>query len=161
MIATNITDITSRSTSEKRMGGTVANTVLPFQRHRRVSPYLRLAEELGYAKEKTARDNVGRPYLQVAITNRVLLEAGQSEKVGELMAVIEASLMGQPEPLEEARYKAGCADVAEDRAEIEFIKNAGDTELDAWIKKLADELYQGEKLLTALITERDKRRGEK
>ncbi len=162
-MATAINSTMSRavSSSERSMSATVPTRMLPFQRRRPRSPYVRLAEELGYAREKTARDNVARPYLQVAITNRVLLEAGLSSKVGELMAVVEASMMGEPLPLKEAIDRHNLCDAAEDLAQAEFIKNAGDVELEAWIKKLATDLYNGETLLKCLITERDKRRAAK
>lgn len=140
------------------MADMVRSRTLPFQRHRTRSPFVRLAEELGYAKEKTARDNVARPYLQVAITNRVLLDAGLSTKVGELMGVITASLMGEPVPLTEAINAHNRCDASEDLAQAEFLKNAGDAELEAWIKKLADDLFNGEKLLQSMIVERDARR---
>ena len=158
MIATSET----LASSMKRMGAKVSHPALPFQRRARVSPYHRLAQELGYAREKTARDNVGRPYLQVAITNRVLIEAGLTEKVGELMACVEASVMGDSVPnLHEAIYKAGCADAEEDRYEADFIHNAGPVELEAWIKKVAHEIHNQEVLLAALIRERDARKAGK
>ena len=152
-----ITSAESKSLSAASMRETVPTPVLPFKRHRHVSPYERLGEELGI-KTKTARDNVARPYLQVAITNRVLIEAGQSEKVVELMAVIDASLLTQTPPLVDAINDHNRCDATEDVAQAEFIKNAGDAELEAWIKKLAADLHAGETLLRCLITERDNRR---
>lgn len=163
------TSAQSASFSTGSMPETVQTPVLPFHRQRppspsfqpsarRASPYDRLAQELGYARAKTARDNVAVAYKRVALTNRVLIEAGMQAKVGELMAVIEASLMGETPPLEEAIHAAQCADAEEDKYEAEFIYRAGDHELEGWIKKLAAEVHSAEVLLKALITERDARR---
>ena len=159
MIAPSRTTVST--TVGDRMAPTVPRAVLPFQRHRADSPYHRLADELGYARAKTARDNVAVAYRRVAITNRVLLEAGQSEKVGELMAVVDASLMGEAPPLADAIHAHNHHDATEDVAQAEFIKHAGDAELEAWIKKLASDIHNAEVLLKCLITERDTRRAER
>jgi len=141
------------------MRAKIGGRVLPIQRRERLSPYVRLAQELGYSKEKTARDNVARPYIQAAITNRVLLEAGWTEKVGELNGIVTASLMGENIPaVAEAIYRAACADADEDRVEAEFIHRSGDAELESWIKKLAADIHNSEVLLAALIRERDGRK---
>lgn len=94
---------------------------IPFQRKCRGLPFLRLAQELGYAKEKTARDQLARPYLQVAKTNLVLLQAGCTEKIAELMAVVDASLTGElPTTLDDALHEAEIADCLEQVADESF-----------------------------------------
>lgn len=144
-----------------RMDAKVSHPVLPFHRHRRGSPYVRLAAELGYAKEKTARDNVARPYLQVAITNRVLIEAGLTEKVGELMACVDASMMGEDVPhWTECQYLHDKSDATEDQAQAEWIHNTSTDALKGYIGKLRSDLWNAERLLTALVRELDRREGE-
>lgn len=149
----------AESTERERMGTTVGGRALAFTRHRAGSPYVRLAQELGVAKEKTARDQLPWLYRRVAIANRVLLEAGMSEKVGEMMAVVEASLMGEVPPLADAINSHNRLDAVEDVCQAEFIRNAGDDELRAWIKKLAADVRAAEVLLSALCRERDARKG--
>jgi len=140
------------------MGETVRSRTLDFQRHRQPSPYRRLAEEWGLAREKTARDQLSHAYRRVAIANRVLLEAGQSEKVGELMAVIEASLMGEPQEPDEAQHIADLKDAMEDVAQVEWIKTHSNAALEAYIKSLASDILCAEKLLAALIAEKQRRK---
>lgn len=156
---TAITTSTDTQTHSLRlMGATVGAAPTPSQRRRAPSPYPRLANELGFAKAKTARDNVAVAYRRVAITNRVLREAGLDAKVGELMAVITASLAGDPPPLEDAIHRAQRADATEDCYEADFIRRSGDAELEAWITHLAGELHLGEVLLAALVREREARK---
>ena len=115
-----MTTVSARESSG-RMGHTMASRGLRFQRHRPVSPFLRLAQELGYAKPKTARDNLRKPYRQVAISNRVLLDAGKPELVNDLMREIDASF-GPPvvPPLLEAMHAEMLADSLEDLSQEEF-----------------------------------------
>lgn len=153
-----IANVDTAQSRTRRMGANLSPTVLPFQRRERVSPYERLAQELGYTKTKTARDNVGRPYLQVAITNRVLIEAGLTEKVGELMAVVDASMLTEVPHWSEAIHTHNASDAHEDVAQAEWIKHTSDEALDAYIKKLAGDLRVGEVLLAALVREQDERR---
>lgn len=148
----------SGEVSRVSMRAKMPTRVLPFKRHFTGLPYQRLAQELGYARVKTARDTVARPYHQVAITNRVLIESGHPEKACELMAVVDASMLPEVPDLGEAIHRHNKADALEDVEQSEFIRTAGDAELAGWITKLATDLRHGETLLAALVRERDERK---
>lgn len=142
------------------MAPNVGLPYLPITRQPGALPFVRLAQELGYAKEKTARDQLSRPYLQVAKTNEVLRASGHEAKAVELMTVVDASMQGALPCLADAVNAHNSADATEDVAQADFIKTSGDEQLEAWIKRLASDLKNGERLLACLVAERQKRRGE-
>lgn len=118
---TQITTTTAKDASRTRMGAKIGSGVLSFQRHRQPLPFLRIAQELGYAKEKTARDRLSRPYLQVAKTNLCLRASGHTDKLAELMAVVDASLTDTlPISLYDALHDAEMADCQEQIADESF-----------------------------------------
>lgn len=129
-----------------------------FQRPPRPSPYVRLAQKLGYAKPKTARDNLARPYHQVATTNAVLRSFGLDAKVCELMVEVDASMLGPIPDYRESIHDHNTRDAGEDIAQADFLRNAGDVELETWIKRLAGSIRADELLLAGLVRERDHRR---
>lgn len=151
----------SGEVSRVSMRASMPTPVLPFKRHQSGSPYELLAQALGYAKAKTARDTVSRPYRQVAITNRVLIQAGRAEKALELMAEVDASLLTDVPPFEECLHLHNKADAVEDVAEADFLRGRGDAELREWVRKLAAEGNAITTMLAACVGELARRESER
>jgi hypothetical protein len=143
------------------MGQTVPTPVLPFKSKTRLDAFARLGQRWG-CKRETAQDRVYGErgiYQMVADANEAFLEDGLSERVAFLMAPVDASMMGEGVPqLHDAIHAHNTLDALEDVAQAMFIHNAGDVELGEWIRKLATDLQHGEKLLAALVRERDGRK---
>jgi hypothetical protein len=151
---------TSTSSNESRMESKIGTRVLPFKKATVSSACFRLHQLHGESPVTWENRMSGEvsDYKQVARMNRTLIEFGLTEKVAELMAVIDASLMGQVPSFEDAMYHHNLSDALEDYRQAEFIHDASDANLDAYIKKLAIHAHHTEQLMAALLQERETRR---
>lgn len=130
---------------------------------RRPSPYDELGREWG-CKGDTAKDQVYGErgiYKRVAQANAVFLRHGLSERVMMLMAPIDASLFTELPDLEECIYRHNKRDAQEDVQEAEFIRTRSDAALAGWVKELAADIKDAERLLAALVREQDERKAAK
>ena len=145
------------------MALTVQRGLRGVQSLRRLGAFQRLGMKWG-CKPETAKDQVYGErgiYQKVADANEVFLADGLAERVAMLMAVVDASMLTEVPHYTEAIHPHNAHDATEDVAQAEFVKNAGDAELDGWIKKLAGDLRAGEVLLASLVRERDARKAAK
>lgn len=127
---------------------------------RHPSAWVRLGRTWGM-KPETAKDRVYGErgiYQMVAEANREFIADGYGDRVAFLMAPIDASLMGQIPDRAEAEHVHNVRDAAEDVNQAEWMATHSDAALEAYIKSLASDIHCAEKLLAALITERDNRR---
>jgi hypothetical protein len=154
---------TSTSNDVSRMDRNVATRVLPFKKATVVSACFRLHQLHGESPTTWENRMSGEvsDYKQVARMNRTLIDFGLTEKVAELMAVIDASLMGHVPSFEDAMYHHNLSDALEDYRQAEFIHDASDANLDAYIKKLAIHAHHTEQLMAALVAERETRKAGK
>ena len=149
--------------SRASMRANVSPRVLPFKSRTGLSAFQRLGLRWG-CKADTAKDRIYGErgvYQMVADANEAFLQDGLPERVAFLMAPVDASLLTEVPNLTEAIYRHNRADAVEDCAQAEFIGNAGDTELDEWIRKLAQEAYAIDALKAALVKERELRKAGK
>jgi hypothetical protein len=154
---------TSTSNDVSRMDRNVATRVLPFKKATVASVAFRLHQLHGESPTTWENRMSGEvsDYKQVARMNRTLIDFGLTEKVAELMAVIDASLMGQVPSFEDAIYHHNVSDALEDYRQAEFVHDASDANLDAYIKKLAIHAHHTEQLMAALVAERETRKAGK
>lgn len=97
--------------------------------------------------------------LETATILEVLIRRGDTQDAAAFEAPVAAAMMGESLPsFADAINHHNSYDAFEDVAQAQFIKNAGDVELDGWIKKLAGDLHHGEVLLACLNAERERRR---
>jgi hypothetical protein len=114
---------TSTSSNESRMESKIGTRVLPFKKATVSSACFRLHQLHGESPVTWENRMSGEvsDYKQVARMNRTLIDFGLTEKVAELMAVIDASLAGQlPITLHDALHEAEIADCMEQIADESF-----------------------------------------
>jgi hypothetical protein len=154
---------TSTSSDVSRMESKIGTRVLPFKKATVSSACFRLHQLHGESPVTWENRMSGEvsDYKQVARMNRTLIDFRLTEKVAELMAVIDASLMGHVPSFEDAMYHHNLSDALEDYRQAEFIHDASDANLDAYIKKLAIHAHHTEQLMAALVAERETRKAGK
>jgi hypothetical protein len=109
--------------NDKRTGAKIGLPGLPLKKATVVSVCYRLHQLHGESPTTWENRMSGEvsDYKQVARMNRELIGAGMTEKVAELMAVIDASLSGQtPITLHDALHEAEIADCMEQIADESF-----------------------------------------
>jgi hypothetical protein len=120
-VTTAMTQTSAVSSTVSFMPRNVPTHGTPFQRQRRVSPSVRLAQVYKVAKPKTAAALYIQSCERVAQGNEVYLAAGQADTVMAHMAQIDASMGSQiPVDLMTALHEAELTDCDEQRPDETF-----------------------------------------
>jgi hypothetical protein len=150
--------VTSQTSESSRMGPKIGAGVLPFKKQTLASVCYRLHQLHGESPTTWENRMSGEvsDYKQVARMNRELIAAGLSDKVAELMATIDASLMGEAVPhLYDAIAQEQHADREEDACGDAFVLAIAQgavpvAEAKSWIKRSAAARFRAEQCEAAV-----------
>jgi hypothetical protein len=144
------------------MDAMMRDRVTPRHPQMRVSPKLRaVALALGCSEATAEKRMYGEHAvnLQTAKIIECLLLRGETEEAGAFEAPILAALMGTTVPhWSEAVHEHNRNDGLEDVRQASWIHDQSDENLDAYIRQLAPDIRAAERLLAALVQERNARR---
>jgi hypothetical protein len=115
-----------RSSESVSMRANVRPDARRFHSTRRPSAALRLAHLWG-CSEKTAEMRLSGDHSVFRMSRdaiQVAVDLGQTERAGMWLDLVESPFLGTGVlPYHEAKYRAGCTDADEDRAEAEYERN--------------------------------------
>jgi hypothetical protein len=138
------------TTVEERMGDTLARPAYLRNLGKRGSQSIRLADKWG-CQVTTARSRAERAVSDTLDVMEDLVRVGDTERLGHILALMDAVLAGQPAlPKLDAVYAADTAEAQEELAHAAYRKNPTKETARTWLRALGKESRANEPVMAAL-----------